>query len=543
MYEVEITEYGVKNTFSGSIDRAEMQAWVEEAEEIIDASDHAGSEWGCLIDMRELQPLEDDVRPVMIKGQRMYREKGMNRSCVILNSAKTARQFRKIAKESGIFEFERYIDASSTPNWEERAMDWIEHEVAPTNAIIDHNIPRSAGERESRAQKVLLLESDKEDAELIRKYCEAIDCWDITLEHISSVEAALDFLKQQDVDILLVSYYLESTIALEVLEDLQLREIQVPTIILTEGGDQDLAAEVLRAGADDCRSKLALDSNVLIQALLYVTRKFEHKQTLVEQATKDSLTDLFQRSHFMKKLRQELNRCCRYSKSLCFVMIDLDEFKQVNDVHGHIVGDHVLRRIGLLIKNTIRDSDFAGRYGGDEIAVVLPDTDDDRGHVLAERLNEKINNKFFKIPNGDSIKLSASFGLAEFDGTKHQKANEKIIRSVIDQADQALYLAKQKGPGIVERRREPRHHLESIEVTLEYEDREVKGQLVDYSTHGARLKVPEEPDSETISWGITPEGGEPLEREAEVRWAARVGSEGLYEIGLQLEFPEDIALT
>lgn len=122
MYKIEKTNFGVKLTFEGFIRRDEMAKWVEESKQILRT---VPSKFGVLVDMRNLKPLPQDAQNEMEKGQKLYKEKGMQRSAVVLANTLIALQFKRIAKETGIYEWERYIDASKVQNWEDIAIKWI----------------------------------------------------------------------------------------------------------------------------------------------------------------------------------------------------------------------------------------------------------------------------------------------------------------------------------------------------------------------------------------------------------------------------------
>lgn len=122
MYSIEKTNYGIKLTFSGFVKAEEMKQWREESEKILNSF---SKPFGVLIDMRDIKPLMADAAAEIQLGQARYKEKGMSRSAVILATTIVTMQFKRIAKESGIDKWETYIDASSTPDWQKNAIDWI----------------------------------------------------------------------------------------------------------------------------------------------------------------------------------------------------------------------------------------------------------------------------------------------------------------------------------------------------------------------------------------------------------------------------------
>lgn len=128
MYQISKKNFGYKLTFSGTISADEMKKWVSESQQTLNSSPQS---FGVLVDMRDLKPLEADAQAEMQKGQKLYKQNGMERSAVILSNAVITMQFKRIARKTGIYDFERYFDASSEPKWKEKALDWIENKVDP----------------------------------------------------------------------------------------------------------------------------------------------------------------------------------------------------------------------------------------------------------------------------------------------------------------------------------------------------------------------------------------------------------------------------
>lgn len=155
-------------------------------------------------------------------------------------------------------------------------------------------------------------------------------------------------------------------------------------------------------------------------------------------ATVDELTGLFGRRHFMHLAERELTRRHRTHGPVTAIMVDLDRFKRVNDTHGHAVGDSVLRKVGDVLRSELRALDLAGRLGGEEFAVLLPDTPLDAGQDIAERLREATAACGLSLPNGDTLRFTASFGVAEHDA-------HESLDSLLHRADTALYEAKRAG--------------------------------------------------------------------------------------------------
>ena len=171
-------------------------------------------------------------------------------------------------------------------------------------------------------------------------------------------------------------------------------------------------------------------------------RNAELLDRLRAQATIDPLTGCHNRRGFDEILHLEFNRAKRYGRPLSLVLLDIDHFKRVNDDYGHEVGDHALQRIGRAVRHTFRNTDSACRYGGEEFALIFPETAKDEGEKLAERLRVLIESL---PPNSEVPRaLTASFGVAGFP------ADGDTIPDLIRAADRALYLAKTRGRNRVE---------------------------------------------------------------------------------------------
>ncbi|MFN2511880.1 MAG: diguanylate cyclase [Pyrinomonadaceae bacterium] len=150
----------------------------------------------------------------------------------------------------------------------------------------------------------------------------------------------------------------------------------------------------------------------------------------------DDLTKLHNARYLRQFLLNEIRRARRYGTSVTALFLDLDDFKQVNDLHGHLVGSHVLMEMAGVILSSVRDTDALARYGGDEFVIVLPDTGMDLAGVVAERIREKISQYTFTGGRRLKLSLTASFGMATFP--IHASSPQQLIAC----ADTAMYEAK-----------------------------------------------------------------------------------------------------
>jgi len=162
---------------------------------------------------------------------------------------------------------------------------------------------------------------------------------------------------------------------------------------------------------------------------------------LYEMAITDGLTGLYVHRHFQNKLQEELCRHKRNGKNLSLVMIDIDHFKKFNDTYGHQTGDYVLKEIALLLKKTVRSTDSCFRYGGEEMAIILPETSSDSAYILGEKIRETVEYYTFSF-NGNSFKVTISLGIATFDPRNSGIINKNKL---IKMADDALYFSKENG--------------------------------------------------------------------------------------------------
>jgi two-component system, cell cycle response regulator len=192
--------------------------------------------------------------------------------------------------------------------------------------------------------------------------------------------------------------------------------------------DSDFAEIVIRAAVAAIRRAQALES----------TRADNIR--LEELATTDALTRLLNRRALLDRLSVELDRARRFKQQLSLLMVDIDHFKSVNDQHGHLVGDAILRDMGTLLNGAVRTVDVVARYGGEEFVVILPETSTDGAAVFGERLREKIAEHRFDLGTEPIFHLTCSVGVASFPSPRVASTEDLFAR-----ADEALYRAKSGG--------------------------------------------------------------------------------------------------
>jgi diguanylate cyclase (GGDEF)-like protein len=221
--------------------------------------------------------------------------------------------------------------------------------------------------------------------------------------------------------------------------------LQVPFLVLTSVKDSDRIAQLLRDGACDAITKpfRAVDLIARIELhlkLQRLQRELVEKNKLLERLSiTDSLTGLRNRRFLTEILSVEFQRANRYGTGLTILMADLDRFKEVNDRHGHLAGDEVLRVFAKRLQRRLRASDIAGRYGGEEFLVMLSQINAEGGVLFAERWRVEAEETPIELGDGRSIRTTLSVGVASYTSIFKDAAE------LIAAADAALYCAKESG--------------------------------------------------------------------------------------------------
>ncbi len=184
----------------------------------------------------------------------------------------------------------------------------------------------------------------------------------------------------------------------------------------------------------------------LARGINHMAERLERDQIELEQlAIHDSLTNLYNRREFERLLDEELYRGLRYEHPLSMLLIDVDKFKEINDKYGHRAGDQALQLVSVVIREISRKGDVIARYGGDELAVLLPETPIEDAMIIAERIRKQISRQNLNSEEGEKIALTLSIGVATTSADII--SGEKLV----DAADRAMYLAKTGGRNRIRR--------------------------------------------------------------------------------------------
>jgi diguanylate cyclase (GGDEF)-like protein len=258
-------------------------------------------------------------------------------------------------------------------------------------------------------------------------------------------EKALERLRGDRYDVLVTDLYMPGPSGLEVLQQAREMDPDLQAIVMTGGATIETAIEALRAGAYDYLLK-PLSS--LSEFDLSLRRALQHRQLIRENARlfaenkrlaeTDQLTGLYNRHKLSDALESEIERTLRYDRPLSMIMLDMDNLKAINDTHGHLAGDEVLKAVADSIRRYIRGSDTAGRFGGDEFVIILPEIDLSNAVQVAERICEHIQSLGYK-----QKRVSISAGVVQWDD--RYESQDQFHAA----ADMALYEAKRAGGGCI----------------------------------------------------------------------------------------------
>ena len=221
-------------------------------------------------------------------------------------------------------------------------------------------------------------------------------------------------------------------------------------IILTSRTRSEDLMDAMEAGADDCIAKPFCSQELRARLLAgfriirLQERLISAREELYEQATRDGLTGLWNRKNIVEIVGNEFARARRANGRLALVMADIDRFKCINDNHGHLAGDAVLREISRRMKVAVRQYDSVGRYGGEEFLIVVPGSDLGNSVALAERLRRTVEDNPFVTPEA-TLGITCSFGVAWAD-----RIGSLTLDQLLTGADSALYRAKRNGRNRVE---------------------------------------------------------------------------------------------
>ena len=317
-------------------------------------------------------------------------------------------------------------------------------------------MPRSSPSLAGR--KLLLVDDDRAVLDQLRALLTPSGYTFVTA---SDGAGALAAVRDERPDLVLMDVEMPGLGGVQVLRILRANQGfgYVPIILMTARGAAG-KVEGLELGADDflvkpveplelaarVRSMLRLkalqDELIARNAELdRINRALQESQHELERISRtDGLTGLYNRGYLEERFTGEFERSKRYRSALACLMFDIDHFKRLNDGHGHPFGDRVIRGTAELLRSTLRDIDLVGRYGGEEFVALLPETAPGEARRVAERVRERIAATPYEAPNGESVRVTISIGVANYPSPSIV-GRDDFLRA----ADDALYKAKQAG--------------------------------------------------------------------------------------------------
>jgi len=247
---------------------------------------------------------------------------------------------------------------------------------------------------------------------------------------------ALDILSSStNIDIILLDIEMPDMNGYEVLSHLQLnhKTKDIPVIFITGNISSHDEEKGLCSGAVDYITKPLRPGIIKARVKTHITIK-EQRDKLQYDAVHDKLTGLYNRHQLDTEGLRKFTRAARQKSNLSAIMIDIDHFKNINDTHGHLVGDTILKELSKILKENKRIEDFVVRYGGEEFIILLEECSSVDAEIKAQKLKELTENL-----NPSNIKITASFGVATLQ--PHHKNLEELLKD----ADKALYISKETG--------------------------------------------------------------------------------------------------
>lgn len=298
-------------------------------------------------------------------------------------------------------------------------------------------LDRASGSHPIEPYRVLLVEDSKFQAKL---YAQVLIKAGMEVNIITDPMTILEALAEFNPDLVLLDMYMPDCTGMELAQVIRQNEtfVSVPIVYLSSETDKDKQLEAMSFGGDDFLAK-PIQPHHLITA---VTSRVERYRKLRSFMTRDGLTGLFNHTTIKERLEQEISRARRHNITISFAMLDLDQFKKINDIYGHPTGDRVLRSLSRLLKQRLRRTDIIGRYGGEEFAIILTETDAETARKVLDELRRGFAN-INQVSGSRRFKTTFSCGVAEFPAYSSAAA-------ITDAADRALYLAKLQGRNRVE---------------------------------------------------------------------------------------------
>jgi two-component system, cell cycle response regulator len=289
------------------------------------------------------------------------------------------------------------------------------------------------------ARKILLIDDDRMQFRLTQAHFKAFLTERFELEWAATYEDGIKKLLSGNYAACLLDFQLGERDGLQLIRDAMAQGCRTPIVFLTAETAERVDIAAMNAGALDYLVKGEITPRALERSLRYALKLGDTLEALRRLATRDPLTGLLNRREFERILTEEDERVRRFSHALGLVMVDIDHFKSVNDTHGHAVGDVVLREVARRVAGEVRVVDRAMRYGGEEIALILVQTDRVGAIDLARRVCRAVESEPVLVSDTIALNVTVSAGAASMP----EDADSAF--KLLNAADKALYVAKARG--------------------------------------------------------------------------------------------------
>jgi diguanylate cyclase (GGDEF)-like protein len=264
----------------------------------------------------------------------------------------------------------------------------------------------------------------------------------LILHHALDAEAGLAMAREVRPDLILLDVDLPTLTGFEVCQRLKVdpATAQIPIIFLTGATEVHTKVQGFDLGAVDYVTKPFEPAELRARVRAALRTKRYH-DLLAARSNVDGLTGVWNRSYFNQRMGDEVSAAVRYGRTVSLIMLDVDNFKSLNDSYGHPFGDRVLEDLGELLHTLLRTTDAPCRYGGEEFALILSETNEAGAQISAERLRERLAECPFR-PGDKHVKVTASLGIA---CSTLFEPKELTVSRMVTVADDALYRAKAEG--------------------------------------------------------------------------------------------------
>lgn len=289
------------------------------------------------------------------------------------------------------------------------------------------------------SRKILLIDDDRMQFRLTQAHFRNFRAEQFELQWAETFEEGIARLLTGDYAACLLDYQLGPRNGLELIRKAVATGCRTPIVFLTAESSERVDIEAMNAGALDYLVKSEISSGSLERSLRYALKLGDTLEALRKLATRDQLTGLLNRREFDRIIAEEEARSVRFGHPLSLVMVDIDRFKSINDTHGHPVGDVVLREVARRLAQEVRLVDRAVRFGGEEFALIIMESDRDAALDAARRVCVAIEREPVMVSETQPLEVTVSAGVATMPH------DAKSSRELVAAADKALYVAKASG--------------------------------------------------------------------------------------------------